>query len=171
MTEKEDSLFKISKVEGKITVDKRKTISPHNAVKSLKYAKLPAKCNDCIYRSVEAGGNGKCPKYELDAACGVRKDIKKFLTQLDSRNAEDLKAMLDFLIHEVMENVMISFGQSRMDGNIPDRNSRSEVNNLLNIVKVMSELNDKIEGSAGTMKSRAGDVNDLFRRMKSDKSE
>jgi len=101
MTDKDDSLFKMSKVEGKITVDKRKTISPHNAVKSLKYAKLPAKCNDCIYRSVEAGGNGKCPKYEEDAACGVRKDIKRFLTQIDSRNAEDLKVLLDFLIHRI----------------------------------------------------------------------
>jgi len=170
MTSKDDTLFKLDKIEGKITVDKRKTISPLNSVKHLKYAKLPAKCNDCIYRSVEAGGNGKCPKYELDAACGIRKDIKKFLTHLDSRNAEDLKAMLDFLIHEVMENVMISFGQSRMDGNIPDRNSRAEVNNLLNIVKVMSELNDKIEGG-NSMKSKSGDVADLFRRLKSDKSE
>lgn len=151
---------------GKVVEDKRKTISPYNSVKNLKYAKLPAKCNDCIYRSIEAGGNGKCSQYEVDAACGVRKDIKKFLNKLDTRNADDLAALLDFLTKQTMENVMIAFAQSKMDGNIPDRNTRSEVNNLLNIIKILKELSS-VEVSETREFDKAGDIKGIFRTLKS----
>jgi len=152
-----------------VKIDKRKTISPHNSAKSLKFAKLPALCNDCIYRSVDEGGNGKCSKYEKDAACGVRKDIQKFLKQLDTRNPEDLKALLDFLSKQSMENVMIAFAQSKMDGNIPDRNTRSEVNNLLNIVKIINEMNSKIVVTEEAEFDKAGEIKGLFRTLRASK--
>ena len=59
-----DDLFKITPIEGNITIDKRKTISPFNSVKHLKTANIPALCDQCVYRSIDDGGNGKCPKYE-----------------------------------------------------------------------------------------------------------
>ena len=34
--------------------------------------------------------------------------------------------------------------QAKFDGNVPDRNSKSEINTLLNIVKSMNDLNSKI---------------------------
>ena len=81
----DDKLFKIEKVTGEIKVDERKTKSPYNSIKNFKYANLPAKCNDCVYRSRDEGGNGKCEVYEKDAACAIRKDIAKFLGMLDTR--------------------------------------------------------------------------------------
>ena len=161
----EDKIFKIDKVTKIVSDDKRKYISPHNSAKSLKYAKLPALCNDCIYRSEEDGGNGKCPKYERDAACAIRKDIKKFLKQIDTRKAEDLGALLDFLTKQTMENVLIAFSQSKMDGNIPDRNTRSEVNSLLNIIKILKELSS-VEVSETREYDKAGEIKGLFRTLK-----
>lgn len=162
----EDKIFKIDSTTKIVTDDKRKYISPHNSAKSLKYAKLPAKCNDCIYRSVDDGGNGKCPKYERDAACAIRKDIQKFLKQIDTRKPEDLKSLLDFLSKQSMENVMIAFAQSKMDGNIPDRNTRSEINNVLSIFKLINELNSKIQVEETREYDKAGDLKGLFRTLR-----
>ena len=72
------------KPDNTVEVNKHKTVSPYNSAKHLKYAKLPAECNKCIYRSEEEGGNGRCPKYEKDAACAIRKDIKQFLDQINT---------------------------------------------------------------------------------------
>ena len=161
--------FKLDKISGEITPDKRKLVSPHNSVKHLKFAKVPALCNDCIYRSVDDGGNGKCPAYEKDAACGIRKDIQKFLKQCDTRNPEDLKALLDFLSKQSMENIMMAFAQSKMDGNIPDRNTRSEVNNLLNIIKLINELNTKITVTEKKEVTPTGDIKSVFRQLRASK--
>ncbi len=66
---KDSDIFKIKPIGGKniVVEDKRKMISPFNAAKHLKDANIPAYCDQCVYRSVEAGGNGKCPKYEAGA--------------------------------------------------------------------------------------------------------
>ena len=147
-----DEIFKIKKVDDKpvIKEDKRKTISPFNSAKHLKTANIPALCDQCVYRSIDEGGNGKCPKYEKGAACAIRDDFVKFIEDLDTRNPEDLKAMMDMLAKLSFENVLMALTQSKMDGNIPDRNTKSEVNTLLGIVKsiimsvflkALSELN------------------------------
>ena len=162
----EDKIFKIDKVTSIVTNDKRKYVSPHNSAKSLKYAKLPARCNDCIYRSIDDGGNGKCPKYEKDSVCLIRKDIQKFLKKIDTRNPEDLKALLDFLSKQSMENVMIAFAQSKMYGNIPDRNTRSEINNVLGIFKLINEMNAKIQVEETREYDKAGDLKGLFRSLR-----
>ena len=164
----DDKLFKIEPVSGEIRVDKRKTESPYNSVKNFKYANLPAQCNDCVYRSREAGGNGKCSVYELDAACAIRKDISKFLSQIDTRNMEDLKALLDMLAKMSMETLMLAYGQGKLDGNIPDRNTRSEVNQVLAVAKLIIECNDKITISEKKTFSASGDLENLFRELKKD---
>jgi len=158
-------IFKIEPIKGTVKVDGRKTISPHNSAKNLKYANLPALCNDCVYRSEEAGGNGKCPKYEKDAACAVREDFVKFLDQIDTRNPEDLKALLDMLAKQSFENVMIALFQARMDGNIPDRNAKAEINTFLNIVKTTSELSDKIVVTEKKTFSKEGDISEIYRSI------
>ena len=94
------------KPDSKVEVNKHKTVSPYNSSKHLKYAKLPAECDKCIYRSEEEGGNGRCPKYEKGAACGVRKDIKSFLDQINTRNPEDLKMLLDTMAKEKDTEIM-----------------------------------------------------------------
>ena len=157
--------FRLDKKQN-VVKDKRSDISSRNSAKTLKFAKLPAQCNDCIYRSIEEGGNGKCSVYERDAACAIRKDIAKFLTKIDTRKADDLKALLDFLSKQTMENVMIAFAQSKMDGNIPDRNTRSEINSLLSIFKLIGEMNSKIEISETHEFSSAGDIQRIFRSLK-----
>ena len=62
--DKDHDLFKIKAVGSKTVVseDKRKLISPFNSAKHFKAANIPALCDQCAYRSIEDGGNGKCPK-------------------------------------------------------------------------------------------------------------
>ena len=81
-----DDIFKIKSIGDKFVVseDKRKTISPHNSLKHFREADIPALCDQCKYRSVDAGGNGKCPKYEEDAVCTIRKDYISFINELDN---------------------------------------------------------------------------------------
>jgi len=163
--EVDDKLFKIEKVTGEIDTDKRKLISPHNSIKNFKYANLPAQCNDCVYRSRDAGGNGKCTVYEEDAACAIRKDIAKFLEQIDTRNMEDLKSLLDMLAKMNMEQFMLAYAQGKLDGNVPDRNTRAEVNSILSIAKLISEVNSKVDTGKKTF-SQTADIDNLFRELK-----
>jgi len=162
----DDKLFKIAKISGEIKVDKRKTKSPYNSIKNFKYANLPAQCNDCVYRSRDDGGNGKCSVWEKDAACAIRRDIAKFLDQIDTRDVNDLKAVLDLLAKMNLENYLMANAQSRLDGNIPDRNTRAEVNSLMSIAKLLIELSTKISASEKTSFDKAGDITNVFRELK-----
>ena len=165
-----DDLFKIEPIEGKISIDKRKTVSPFNSVKHLKTANIPALCDQCVYRSIDDGGNGKCPKYEKAAVCAIREDFVKFINDLDTRNPEDLKAMIDMLAKLSFENVLMALTQAKMDGNIPDRNTKSEINTLLSIVKSNNDLNSKIVVTERTEFDKAGDISNIFRQIKAKKS-
>lgn len=169
----DDEIFKIKKVNNKNVVkeDKRKTVSPFNSAKHLKTANIPALCDQCVYRSIDDGGNGKCPKYEKGAACGIRDDFVKFIGELDTRNPEDLKAMMDMLAKLSFENVLMALTQSKMDGNIPDRNTKSEVNTLLGIVKSINDLNSKIEITETTEYDKSGDIANIFRQIKAQKTD
>ena len=114
-------LFKIKSINGKdvVSADKRKLISPFNSTKHFKSANIPALCDQCVYRSVEDGGNGKCPKYEAGAVCAIREDFLKFINEIDTRNPEDIKAMMDMIAKISFENVLMALTQAKMDGNIP----------------------------------------------------
>lgn len=153
------------KPDNTVEVNKHKTVSPYNSAKHLRYAKLPAECNKCIYRSEEEGGNGRCPKYEKDAACAIRKDIKQFLDQINTRNPEDLKMLLDTMAKEMGENVFLALVQAQMDGNIPDRNSISQQNAFLNIAKLLVELGSKITVTEKKSFDENGDLEELFRQL------
>jgi hypothetical protein len=169
----DNEIFKIKKVDNKSIVkeDKRRTVSPFNSAKHLKTANIPALCDQCVYRSIDDGGNGKCPKYEKGAACGIREDFVKFIGELDTRNPEDLKAMMDMLAKLSFENVLMALTQSKMDGNIPDRNTKSEVNTLLGIVKSINDLNSKIEITETTEYDKSGDIANIFRQIKAQKTD
>lgn len=71
--DKDEEIFKIKPVGNKniVVEDKRKTISPFNSAKHFKAANIPALCDQCVYKSIEAGGNGKCPKYEEGAVLSL----------------------------------------------------------------------------------------------------
>ncbi len=153
------------KPDNKVVLNKHKTVSPYNSAKHLKYAKLPAECDKCIYRSEEEGGNGRCPKFEKGAACAVRKDIKTFLDQLNTRDPEDLKMLLDTMAKEMGENVFLALVQAQMDGNIPDRNSISQQNAFLNVAKLLVELGSKITITEKKTFDEAGDMEELFRQL------
>ena len=144
-----DDLFKIKSIDGKniVSADKRKIISPYNSTKHFKDANIPAYCDQCVYRSVDTGGNGKCPKYEAGAVCSIRDDYIKIINQLDTRNPEDVKSMLDMIAKISFENVLMALTQAKMDGNIPDRNTKSEINTLLAVVKSINDLNS-LEGKS-----------------------
>ena len=137
----------------------------------MKTANLPALCDQCIYRSIDDGGNGKCPKYEAGAICAIREDFVKFINDLDTRKPDDVKAMLDMIAKLSFENVLMALTESKMDGNIPDRNTKSEINTLLNIVKSINELNSKIVLTEETKLNKQGDIESIFKQIKARKSD
>lgn len=165
----DESPFEIK--DGKITIDERKTVSPYNRIKNFEYAKLPAFCRDCVYRSKEAGGNGKCPKYnpEEDAICVVREDFQKFLGGLNITKGEDLKLVLDVLGKLTLENIFMYYFQAGLDGNIPDKNVKTEVNTFIGIAKIINELAGKIVVSETKEYSKEGDIEKILRELKYDK--
>ena len=168
-----EDIFKIEPVGNKSLVveNKHKTISPFNSAKHLKSANIPAYCDQCVYRSIEDGGNGKCPKYEKGAVCAIRDDFVKFINELDTREPEDIKSILDMLVKLSFENVLMALTQAKMDGNIPDRNTKSEINSLLSIVKSINDLNSKVTISEEKRYSKEGDIENIFRQIKSQRTE
>ena len=165
-------IFKIKSVGNTniVVEDKRKTISPFNSSKHFKDANIPALCDQCVYRSIDSGGNGKCPKYELGAVCAIRNDFVALLNDMDTRNPEDVKTMLDLIAKLSMENVLMALTQAKFDGNIPDRNTKSEINTLLNVVKAINDLNSKIEVTEKTEFGKGGDISSIFRQIKAQKA-
>jgi len=168
----EEGIFSIKPVGNKdfVIENKRKTVSPFNSAKHLKTANVPALCDQCHYRSVKDGGNGLCPKYEAGAVCAIRKDFVDLINTLDTRNPEDIKSMMDMLAKLSFENVLMALTLSKMDGNIPDRNTKSEINVLLSIVKQINELNSKIVVTEKT-EYRQGDIENIFRQIKAKRLE
>ena len=167
-------LFKIKPIGGKniVVEDKRKTVSPFNSAKHFKDANIPAYCNQCMYRSVDSGGNGRCPKYEKDSICTVREDFIKVINQIDTRNPEDVKAMLDMIAKLSFENVLMALTQAKMDGNIPDRNTKSEINTFLNIVKSLTDLSTKIMiTETKSVDDKTGDITSIFKQIKAQKND
>mgnify|MGYP003639403419 CR=1 FL=1 len=164
--DKNDDIFKIKPIGNSdiVVEDKRKTVSPFNSAKHFKEANIPALCDQCVYKSIDEGGNGKCPKYEKGAVCGIRKE-------LDTRNPEDLKGMIDMVAKLTFENVLMTLTQAKFDGNVPDRNSKSEINTLLNIVKSMNDLNSKITITEKKEFSKEGDISSIFRQIKAQKKD
>jgi hypothetical protein len=166
--DKSDDIFKIKSIGNKFVVseDKRKTISPHNSLKHFREADIPALCDQCKYRSIDAGGNGKCPKYEEDAVCVIRKEYISFINELDTRNPEDCKEMMDIVLKITFENVMMTATQAKFDGGVPDKNGRSEINVLMNLIKAQSDLNSKITITERKEFTKEGDINSIFRQIK-----
>ena len=169
----DEGIYKIKPVGNTkiVTENKRKTVSPFNSAKNLKFANIPALCDQCVYRSIDDGGNGKCPKYEAGAVCAIRDDFVNFINELDTREPEDIKSILDMLVKLSFENVLMALTQSKMDGNIPDRNTKSEINSLLSIVKSINDLNSKVTISEEKRYSKEGDIENIFRQIKSQRSE
>lgn len=165
-----DDIFKIiplGEQASKVVVDGRKVISPFNSAKHLKDANIPALCDQCAYRSIDSGGTGKCPKYEAGAVCSIRKDFVALINELDTRNPEDLKVMLDMLAKLSFENVLMALTESKFDGNIPDRNTKSEINTLLKIISTIGEISSKVVVSEEKRFNRQGDIESIFRQIKS----
>ena len=167
MTEEIFKIKPLDKYAAKVVVDGRKTVSPFNSIKNLKTANIPALCDQCVYRSIDSGGNGKCPKYEKGALCAIRKDFIALINELDTRNPEHVKTMLDMLAKLSFENVLMSLTEAKFDGNIPDRNSKSEINTLLKIISTIAEISNKIVISQETKINKQGDIDSIFRQIKS----
>jgi len=166
-------IFEIKPIDShasKVVVNGRKTVSPFNSAKHLKTANIPALCDQCVYKSIEAGGNGKCPKYEKGAICAIRKDFIVMINELDTRNPEHVKSMLDMLAKLSFENVLMALTESKFDGNIPDRNTKSEVNTLLKIITTIGEISSKIIVSEEQRFNKMGDIESIFRQIKQQKA-
>jgi len=127
---------------GKIVVNKRKTVTPYNSAKHLQRADLPVYCKDCVYRGKDVGGNGKCPKYDSaeGATCTVRKDLNEFHEKIDTRNGEALKDVIGEEIKQSLNRLRMAEFQAAMEGGFLDKQSNAELNSLMRLVKLQSEL-------------------------------
>jgi len=157
----DNTIFKIKPVPE----SGRTKVSKYNALKNFKYADLPAECNQCVYRSIDKGGNGKCPKYEENSTCVYRKDIQEYMSQLDTRDPEALKRLLSEFIAIMSENVLISATQMKLDGNIPDKNTISQLNAVMKCMTLMSELSGKVEVKETTEFDEKGMIKAIFKEM------
>ena len=145
----------IKQEKGKMlgTVDKRKSVSSLNAAKHLRSAELPALCNDCIYRSID-----------------TREDIQKVIGDMDTRDPEQLKGILDYLVKLYTEQIFVALGESKMDGNIPDRNTNAQLNSLLKIINTMVELSGKVEIKETQVFDEKNIMKSIFKEMTAKKS-
>ena len=169
-----EDIFKIKPLDkhgAKVQLDGRKAFSPFNSAKHLKTANIPAECDQCVYRSIDAGGNGNCPKYEKGALCAIRKDFVAMINELDTRDPAHVKTMLDMLAKLSFENVLMALTESKFDGNIPDRNTKSEVNTLLKIISTIGEISNKIVVTEEQKFNKKGDIENIFRQIKAQKSD
>ena len=91
------------------------------------------------------------------------------INELDTRDPKHVKTMLDMLAKLSFENVLMALYESKMDGNIPDRNTKSEVNTLLKIISTIGEISNKIEVSETTTLNKKGDIESIFRQIKANK--
>jgi len=166
-------IFKITPLDehaSKVAINGRVTVSPFNSMKHMKRANIPALCDQCVYRSIDTGGNGKCPKYEAGAVCAIRNDFIALINEMDTRNPDHIKTMLDMLAKLSFENVLMALTESKFDGNIPDRNTKSEVNTLLKIISTIGEISSKITVSEEQRFNKQGDIESIFRQIKAQKS-
>ena len=90
---------------------------------------------------------------------------------MDTRKPDDIKAMLDMIAKLSFENVLMALTQAKMDGNIPDRNTKSEINTLLNVVKSINDLNTKVVVTEGqAFDEKTGDITSIFKQIKAQRS-
>ena len=78
--------------------------------------------------------------------------------------------MMDMLAKISFENVLMALTQAKMDGNIPDRNTKSEIKTLLDIVKSINDLNSKITITEQKEYNKEGDIANIFKQIKAQKS-
>ena len=119
--------------------------SRFNALKHGRYADLPMYCNDCVYRSEDAGGNGKCRKYKEDSVCILREDIKVHCREADSRKPEDLKTIVDEAIELIRERALFGILKAGMDGNNIDKQTNAQFNLLHTYLKLADGLQGNVK--------------------------
>jgi hypothetical protein len=78
--------------------------------------------------------------------------------------------MLDMLAKLSFENVLMALTESKFDGNIPDRNTKSEINTLLKIINTIGEISNKIVVSEEKRYDKKGDIESIFRQIKAQKT-
>jgi hypothetical protein len=54
-----------------------------------------------------------------------------------------------------------------MDGNVPDRNTKSEINTLLSVIKSINDLNTKVIVTQQTeLDEKTGDISTIFKQIR-----
>lgn len=75
-------------------------------------------CVTIVFTGRLIQGQWKMSKYEADASCAIREDIQKVIGDMDTRDPEQLKGILDYLVKLYTEQIFVALGESKMDGNI-----------------------------------------------------
>jgi len=65
---------------------------------------------------------------------------------------------------------MLCLVEAKMDGNVPDRNSISVINNFLSVVKTAAELSDKIVITERKEFNKDSDIDLIFRQIEARRS-
>ena len=97
-------------------------------------------------------------------------DIQKVIGDMDTRDPEQLKGILDYLVKLYTEQIFVALGESKMDGNIPDRNTNAQLNSLLKIINTMVELSGKVEIKETQVFDEKNIMKSIFKEMTAKKS-
>lgn len=136
----------LKKRDGKLpelAVDARKVEKAPNLKHLGRSAKLPVRCNDCIYRPQEEGGKiGGCTVYEKDSMCKIRADTRKVMDKYGKSNADQILPLLSEEFESNYELLKFSETIEQMSGQLnPEVTKR--INALSGLGKLISDMKTK----------------------------
>jgi len=178
----QDSIFIMKKIDSQnnqipekeqvVKIDQRKVTSKYNAVKHGVYANFPLLCNNCDLRPKETGGIGGCNVYQKDSTCNVRKDIRKYNEQFDTRDPEQLKHIVDDQIHLLLERVAFAEFRAGVEGGLLDKATLAQTHELRDFIKLQHELMGSVKITAIEEENLdvKNDIRKLFRSVTAEKT-
>jgi len=108
----------------------------------LKQSEITPYCNTCPFRAVQEGGNGVCEKYEKDAMCVIRKDIKKAVTNYNTRDPTEILELIIADFESNFEDIRFLTAIERMSGELnPEVTRRQKIH--IDLARLVNELSNK----------------------------
>ena len=156
--------------EKELVIDKRTESKKFTAprAKHLRYSRhLPIKCNNCPFAPMEEGGNGVCSKWEKDAVCIIRKDIKRMFEKFNERNENRLVGLMEAEFQSNYE-VLRFFEEMENAGGKLDPEVTKRMNAVTNLGKAITEIKSRTQSIEVTEKRTltADQKEEIARTMK-----
>lgn len=102
-------------------------------------ASMTPVCNDCPFRPVEEGGNGACDKYERDALCVIRTDIRRAVENYKTRDPGEILELVITDFESNFEDIHFLSAMERMSGEVnPELTKRKKLH--IDLARLVNEI-------------------------------